>query len=290
MSIIGRLDGELERMARTFTIEALAKDFQPVILDALSRHKKAKQRKSVLTPVLAVWLILALTLRRDLAYPNVLAWLVSGLRSIGARLPRRLVKDGAITHARRRIGVDVLRDLFCWTGRQALELGADFHGWVSVIVDGSQLTMPDTTVNALCWGKPGSSRGMAAFPQLRLVALVSASIQAVLHVALSPCRGEGTGEKTRALDLVRQTAREGFLFLLDRGFWVFAILDAILQGQAAFLLRIPSNAKLKPIRGSKLPDGTAKEGVRLSDFEPLRGGRGRTVRILAVPYRSDLLH
>lgn len=281
MSIIGRLDGELERMARTFTIEALAKDFQPVILDALSRHKKAKQRKSVLTPVLTVWLILALTLRRDLAYPNVLAWLVSGLRRIGARLPRRLVKDGAISHARRRIGVDVLRDLFRWTGRRGLELGADFHGWISVIVDGSQLTMPDTAANCFRWGKPGASRGMAAFAQLRLVALVSAATQAVLEVVLAPCRGEGTGEKTLAVDLVGKTARGGLLFLLDRGFWVFGILDAILERQAAFLLRIPSNARLKPIRGTRLPDGSY-----LAWFEERGGERRHKVRVIRYQIRG----
>src|SRR5688572_5149091 len=148
MNVIGRLDGELERALRTFTIEALAKDIQPVILDVLTRYQKAKQRKSLLSPVLAVWLILAMALRRDLGYPNVLAWLLSGLRRVVPSLPRRLVKDGAITHARRRIGVDVLRELFSWTGKQAQNLTADFHGWTSVIVDGSQLTMPDTMKNA----------------------------------------------------------------------------------------------------------------------------------------------
>lgn len=73
MNLIGPLDGEFERAMRTFIIEPLAKDIQPVILDVLSKYQKPKQRKSILTPVLAVWLILALALRRDLGYPNVLA-------------------------------------------------------------------------------------------------------------------------------------------------------------------------------------------------------------------------
>lgn len=281
MNVIGRLDGELERAVRTFTIEALAKDIQPVILDVLTRYQKAKQRKSPLTPVLAVWLILALALRRDLGYPNVLAWLLSGLRRVFPSLPRRMVKDGAITHARRRIGVDVLREIFSWTGKQAQNLTADFHGWTSVIVDGSQLTMPDTMKNAVRWGRPGSSRGMTAFPQLRLVALVSASVQSVLHVVLSPCRGEGTGEKTLALNLVRQTAREGLLFLLDRGFWVFAVLDAILEKQSAFLLRVPSNARLKPIRKSRLPDGSL-----LAWLEERGGKRRHKVRVIRYQIRG----
>ena len=116
--------------------------------------------------------------------------------------------------------------------------------------------MPDTIQNVLEFGKPRSGRGIAAFPQVRLVALVATAVQAIVDVAFGPCCGKGTGERTLAFKLICQHAREGILFLLDRGFYGFDLLDAIFRGRAHFLLRVPKNAKLTPVRKSRLPDGS----------------------------------
>jgi hypothetical protein len=206
--------------------------------------------------LLTVWLILALPLRRDLSYDNVLDWLLSGLRAAGWKIPRHPVTDGAISHARERIGVDVLRDTFYASVEIAAQLKPDFHGLTSAAIDGTQLTAPDTPQNAVEFGKPRSGRAVGAFPQVRMVGLVATASQAVLDAAFGPCWGKGTGERTLGFELVLRNAREGLLFLLDRGFYGFDLLGGILEKGGHWIVRAPSHAKLKPIRKSRLPDGS----------------------------------
>lgn len=255
MSFIGKLAGGLQSASSHFTIEALAIDMQPQIDRALMAHDKHRQRKSKLSPTLTVWFILTLALRRELGYQNLLNWLVSGLRSLGWNISRKPVADGAVTKARKRIGVDVIRDLFVASKDIVSELKADFHGLSSLAIDGTTLTMPDTHANAQRFGKPGNGR-TAAFPQTRLVALVAVATQAVFDIAFGPYCGKGTGERTLGLKLILQNARAGLLFLLDRGFWGFEFLNSIVEKQAAFLIRVSDRVKLPKIRGSTLQDGS----------------------------------
>ena len=286
MRFIGNLDCELKDVSKDFTLEPFAKDFQPVIEETLRHHKKLPQRKSPLSPLLTVWLVLCLPLRRDLSYPNVLSWLLSGLRRRFPGLSRKPLADGAITHARARIGKEVFRDLFFATARKAATVAADFHGLVSVIIDGSLLTAPDTPQNALEWGKPTASkyRGTAGFPQLRLVALLSAGCHSILDAVIGPSRGTGTGEVTVTRQLIERNAREGLLFLFDRGFWCFDLLDEILQRGAHFLIRVPSHAKLSPIQGSRQKDGSFL--ARMRDGKKKAGHTVRVVRYQFPGFRS----
>jgi len=148
MDLIGKLEQDLKDLSGDFTLEALAEEVEPALDAALEKHGKDKQRKSKLSPRLVVWLTLALCLMRPLSYLNVLGRVLSGLRRRFPGLERSPVTDGAITHARKRLGVGVIRDLFEHTARKAAEVEPDFHGLVSVIVDGSLLTAPDTPANA----------------------------------------------------------------------------------------------------------------------------------------------
>ena len=256
MSFIGKLPGSLQSASSHFSIEVLANDIQPQIDAALMRHDKHRQRASKLSPRLTVWLILTLALRRELGYRNLLNWLMSGLRSLGWSIPRNAVAEGAITHARKRIDTEVIRDLFVASKSLILQPNADFHGLLSVAIDGTTLTMPDTPGNAERFGRAGNGRSTAAFPQTRLVALAGVATQAVFDVAFGAYCGKGTGEKTLGMRLVQQNARAGLLFLLDRGFWCFGLLNAIVAKHAAFLIRVPDHVKIRRIRGSSLQDGS----------------------------------
>ncbi len=227
-----------------------------MIVEALRKNKKDLQRESKLSPVLTVWTILGLSVRRAISYKNLLPWLLSGLRSRGLNVPRHPVAEGAITHARKRIGVGVLRDLFYASTAKVGELAKDFYGFLSVAVDGSTMTMPDTPKNLQHFGKPGTGRGKAGFPQTRVVALVATAAHAIWDIAFGPYVGKRTGERTLAMPLIMKNAREGLLFLLDKGFYGFDLLDAILCKNAAFIVAVPDHVKLKPIRRSRRPDGS----------------------------------
>jgi len=58
------------------------------------------------------------------------------------------------------------------------------------------------------------------------------------------------------MKLILENARQGILFLLDRGFYGFDLLHAIREKRAHWLVRVPSSVRLTPIRKSRLPDGS----------------------------------
>ncbi|MHC4407228.1 MAG: IS4 family transposase [Planctomycetota bacterium] len=289
MKIFGRLFQELEDVSGNFTVEAVANDFQPKIEESLKKHEKDGQRKSKLSPLLTVWVILVLPLRRDLNYHNVLSWLLSGLRSLGGNIPRDPVEDGAITHARKRIGVDVIRDLFYASRDVACQLVADFHGLVSIAIDGTTMTMPDTAANLKRFGKPCTGRGKAAFPQLRLVALVATAVHAISDMAFAPIRGKGTGERTLALELILRNAGEGILYLLDRGFYGFDLLHAILQKGAHFIVCVPKGPKLQRIRKSGRDDGSYLAWLVGKTENPAGPGPDGRKRWIPVEYQVRVI-
>jgi len=258
MKILKGIANDLKNIGNTFTIEVLAKEIQPKITGILRKHQKDRQRKSKLNPLLTVWLILVLPLRRELSYHNVLGWLLSGLRSLGWDIPRHCVEDGAITHARKRIGVEVLRELFYATRDFSRKAVADFHGLVSLAVDGTALSMPDTHSNLAKFGKHKCGRGKSAYPQMRVVALVNTVTQSIFDLSFGPFsgKGKGTGERSLAMPLMLKHAGKGILFLLDRGLYAFLLFHQLMEKQADFLVRVPAHVKLRKIRNSQRPDGS----------------------------------
>ena len=97
---------EMEPFSQDFGLEPFAAALQPLIDAALQAHDQASYRKgTVLIPRLLVWFVLALTLRRDKNYAQVLNWLVSGFRWPGEHFPNqaRLVSEGALSHARQQV-------------------------------------------------------------------------------------------------------------------------------------------------------------------------------------------
>gem|GEM_PF-4763929 len=91
-----------EDISSRLNLSALGPVLQPVIEETLEKAGKAKYRKgTILTPLLTVYVVLALAIRRDLSYPAAMDWLIFGLRWITCCLPKKLVADGALSHARK---------------------------------------------------------------------------------------------------------------------------------------------------------------------------------------------
>ena len=166
------------QISPSFSFAPFADILQPIIDATLAEQGKEQYRQgTLLTPVLLVWLVLVLTLRRDLNYHQALNWMTSGFRWIQAILPpqSKMVQDGAISHARVRLGVEVFRSLFQKLTASFWPITPDFHGLISVAFDGSTGTMPDTKSNAYKFHKPKSRSGQSAFPQMRMMTLMALS-------------------------------------------------------------------------------------------------------------------
>jgi hypothetical protein len=233
-----------------FSLAPFDRILQPLIEQVLTEQGKAKYRKgTILIPHLLVWLVLTLTLHRDLNCQKVLNWLVSGFRWMYSLLPAqsKLVQDGAISHARVALGVTVFRTLFARLICSFQKLESDFHGWISVAFDGSTGTMPDTEANVAAFHKPRSGRGTAAFPQLRMMTLMALSVRLVLDIAYAPYCGKGTGERALVREILAKLDWTGLLFLLDAGLYAIDILWDIDQKRHKFIVKASRRAKFKPI-------------------------------------------
>lgn len=107
MDAIGSAHALLAKHAPGFCLGVLAgSDVQARIRAALKvRPARQRERSSPLDPVLVFWLVLAMGLFRSLSIPNVFAHLMDAWRRQLRGLPLRPVTDGALAHARERLGV-----------------------------------------------------------------------------------------------------------------------------------------------------------------------------------------
>jgi hypothetical protein len=269
-----------ERLGASFSFKPFSSILQPLIEEALAEQGKDKFRKgTILIPQLLVWLVLALTVRRDLNCQKVLNWLVSGLRWMQLLLPAKgtLVQEGAISHARVKMGVEVFRALFVKLTDACQKLNADFHGLVTVIFDGTTGKMPDTESNENEFKRPKSGRGKGAFPQMRIMALMAWSARVIMDIAYAAYSGKGTGERTLAMQILDQISLKNLLFLLDAGLYSFELLWKAAEKGHKFITKAPKTVKLKPLR--ILSDGSylarLKGKVLDPDAPPTKSGRRR---------------
>lgn len=245
------------QIGATFSLAPFDALLQPLIEKTLVEQGKSRWRRgTLLIPSLLLWLVLVLTLRRDLSYDQALNWMVSGLRWLKDALPpqTKLVSDGAISHARVKLGVEVFRVLWNKLRTSSPALPADFHELTSVIFDGSTGTMPDTEANRVAFGKPSARRGTAAFPQVRLMSLLAVAQRRLVDIAFAPYTGKGTGERTLMRTLLARLPCQGLLFLMDAGLYAFDVLWDITQQGGQVILKVPASVKFR--RTQRLPDGS----------------------------------
>ena len=178
---------ELESITKDFSLEPFAESLQPLIDTALATHDKDQYRKgTLLVPRLLVWFVLILTLRRDKNYPQVLNWLVSGFRWLGEHFPEQaqLVSEGALSHARKRMGPEVFATLLQLQIAALAQPEPDFHGYCSAAFDGTTGTMPDSAKNVAAFGKPAARRGDSSFSPGPIDGLAGIVCSAHLRVGL----------------------------------------------------------------------------------------------------------
>ena len=76
--------------------------------------------------------------------------------------------------------------------------------------DGTTFRVPDTDDNRKVFGLPGSGRGQAGYPQVRLVALMALRSHIISAAAFGPCKGKKSGELSLAKRLWSQLPDECF--------------------------------------------------------------------------------
>lgn len=242
MNLIGQVHHALARLAPSFGMDVLAADdLQATIGQDL--HLVAPQRESPLHPRLIVWLTLAMALFRGDSIPNVFARLLARWRESRTWIPLRAVTDGALAHARRRLGAVPLRRLFEEVASRALP-EPSFHDRRVWSLDGTVLAAPDTPANEAAFGRHHASKGRSAFPQFRLLTLASTRTHEIRVAHWGTYR---QSELSMAPDVVRNL-RSGDLLLLDRGFMSIWLYSHLAEHGAEFVARVRKTLKPRILR------------------------------------------
>ncbi|MFN0124971.1 MAG: IS4 family transposase [Blastocatellia bacterium] len=248
----------LQQIAPSYAFHPFSDLLRVDLEEALREAGKDSFRQgTILIPLFLVWIILGLTLRRDLNTSGVIEWMISAERWLDLNLVSGLISDGALSRARVALGFEVFQNLFRKSAAR-ISPDPDFHGLVTAIFDGTTMTMPDTEENRESFGKPSCQYGSAGFPQLRLMTLLVGATHQVLEMAWAPYRGKGTGERSLMKEILKRLPRRGLLFLLDAGLYSFELLWLLTGEGEHFILKAASNLKLIPIRekSARLSDGS----------------------------------
>ncbi len=272
------ISAALAQHSPEFDFQPFGTVLQPAIREIVSASGLDTVRKgTILTPFVTIWLVLVLTMRRDLNYRNALNWMMSGLRWLQGCLPvaANLVSEGAITHARVKMGVDVFRQVFSTMRTRFAPIQADFYDRVTAVFDGTTGTTPDTTSNRTQWGKPGARQGTVAFPQVRIMSLLVVSVREIWDVAYAPYRGKRTGERALMVTILQRLGGLVFLLLLDAGLYSFQMLRTLRQGGHDFIIKAPNTFTLPVLK--RLPDGSFLTHItgKIEDLSRPRTATGR---------------
>jgi len=244
----------------------------------LAATGKASQRERDLPAHVVVYYAIALALYMHSSYREVLRCLLEGVQwLLDPAVTLKVASNAGISQARTRLGWEVLRQLHDEVVKPiavAATKGAWYRGWRLVSVDGSTLEVADEAANDQAFGRPGASRGMSAFPQLRFVALVENGTHVLFGTQLGPY---GTGEITLA-KTVLQALRKGMLCLADRNFFGFTLWVQARSTGAQLLWRIKINARLP--REQPLVDGSYLSRIYPTQSDQRQQRNGVIVRVI----------
>jgi len=242
----------------------------------LRRTGHARRRYLRLPAWFMVWFVIALGLFCRDSYRQVFKWL-QPFRRQGT--PGR----STFCEARQRLGVAPVLQLT----QRVVELqatpqtpGAFYQGLRLMALDSFVLDLPDSPANARVFGRPGSGRSPAAFPQARVLALCEVGTHVLWRTLTKPYR---RGEVTMAPSLLR-FLQENMLLLWDRNFLSYDLVQQVRQRGAHLVARIKKNLVFQPLR--RLSDGSYLAKLYPSPRHRDRDQGGIKVRIIEYTLRD----
>jgi DDE family transposase/transposase IS4-like protein len=242
-----RMDEFLSGTAGSFCLEIFNRPVaEQAVWRALDDSNKWHQRHCALTAPLVVWTIVAMSLFRSLSIVNVFKRVLESTRGT-RRLPLNgVVTPEAVYHARARLGWEPLHLL----AREVLKTTQDsLFGLKTSAIDGVALDVPDTPFNLVGFGRPISSRGRAAFPQLKGVALVDLGSRQFTDCVW----GAWNMSELVAAEMLLDNLGSSDLLFLDRRYTKVDLWFNCLARGIHFVHRLSSS--YKPHRGERLGPG-----------------------------------
>lgn len=245
---------------------------------ALKDTGKTSIRQRDLPAHVVVYYVIALAFYMQSSYCEVLRCLLEGIKwLLGPEAIVKVTGKSGISQARTRLGWEPVRQVHDEVVKPIAvkaTKGAWYKSWRVVSLDGSTLDIADEKGNEEAFGRPSSSRGSSAFPQLRFVSLVENGT----HVLFGTRMGDyKTGEITLAKEALPSLCK-GMLCLADRIFYGFELWKKASGAGADLVWRIKANICLPCEK--RLPDGSYLSRIYGSQKDQRRKENGVVVRVI----------
>jgi hypothetical protein len=260
-------------LAEAFPLETVQ-----AILAATGREGK---RKRLLPASMMVYYVIALGLFVGVGCREVLRRLLDGAMWIWPN-EVRVATESAITQARQRLGsipIEKLYEEVVVPIAKKITRGAWYRGWRVVSVDGFVLDVAESEENVKAFGRPGSSRGKSAYPQVRVVGFLENGTHAFFGAEMDRC---DVGEITIAKRILGKL-RKNMLCLADRNFLCYPLWQQAVATGAKLVWRAKLQLVIPKIR--KLSDGSYLAKIYPSPKHRRADREGILVRL--VDYRID---
>ena len=254
--------------------------FFPVqkVREVLRQTKRASVRERDLPAHVVFYCVIALALYMQVSYREVLRCLLEGIQwLLGPGVVLKVASKGGISRARTRLGWDAVKQLHDEVVAPVAvkaTRGAWYRQWRLASLDGSTLEVADEKENAEAFGRPGTSRGTSAYPQIRFVSLVENGTHVLFGSRMDTY---GTGEITLAKEVLPRL-RRGMLCLADRNFFGFALWKQARATGADLLWRVKKNMRLAC--EERLPDGSYLSRIYPSERDWRHKTNGIVVRVI----------
>jgi hypothetical protein len=244
----------------------------------LERLGRQSQRQRKLPAHVMVYYVIALALYMEVSYNEVLRCLLESLEWVGLPVKRiRATGPSGISQARTRLGSEPLRALY----EELVEpiavkrtRGAWYRDWRLVSLDGTTLDIADEGANEAKFGRPGASRGLSGYPQLRFVSLLECGTHILFGAQEGPY---ATSEIELARKVIGRLAT-GMICLADRNFFSFDLWNQAAGTGAELLWRVKVKAVLPCDK--QLEDGSYLSRIYPSSKHRRRQRGGVVVRVI----------
>lgn len=198
------------------------------IASCIAEHS-TDRRDRVFTTDIVLWTFLSQVINKDQTCQAAVARTIAFLLSHGKPPPS--ANTAAYCKARFRLQLALLISL---TKTSALEMEKEalakwlWRGRHVKLMDGSTVSMPDTTENQQEFPQPDTQKPGVGFPIARLVAIISCATGCVLDMALGPYHGKGTGEHALLRELM-QNFESGDVALGDCYYCTFFLIASLMK-------------------------------------------------------------
>ena len=214
-----RLQQAVEQFKRRFgdhPTKALDELLSGKVVSRIVDEEVGPHRERIYPPLMTLGLFVGQALSADGACQDAVARHLSERTAQG--VAQCSLSTGPYCKARQRLPLSLIERLATTVGDRLEAMSPTHWQWrgrAVKLLDGTTISMPDTTANQAVYPQNGEQQPGLGFPLAMLVALISLSTGAVLRWASGPCRGKGTGEQALFRTLMPHLSA-GDIILVDR--------------------------------------------------------------------------